>query len=400
MNSNRYSEGKANCVKLTCESNWDHKQIKHARIISEVMLINILLNDRYQIQEKLGSGGMSEVYRAYDLTLERSVAVKILRQHFSSDADFKVRFHQEAKAAANLSHPNIVTIHDFGLDSDRLYIVMEYVPGNDLKSILREKGSLPVREAISLMIQACSGIGHAHRAGLVHCDVKPQNMLITPDKRLKVTDFGIARALASIHPEEKSDVVWGSPQYFSPEQASGYAPFPASDVYSLGIVLFETLTGSLPFTGGSAIDLAHAHQFTEPPLPSSINQEIPEALDQIILKVLSKEPASRYRSADHLGRILVAVSQEFRDAENEDVPADLLTIESAERLQDEVYPNTSGTRNQIKTETERTPTVKKRDYNPLDIDWITWGLGLLALIAIGGLIPLWLWVYLLYNSAR
>jgi serine/threonine-protein kinase len=189
------------------------------------MLINLLLSNRYQIHEKLGSGGMSEVYRAYDLTLERTVAVKILREHFSSDISFRDKFHHEAKAAANLSHPNIVTIHDFGLDSERLYIIMEFVPGNDLKSILREKRTLPLNESLLLMIQACSGIGYAHRAGFVHCDVKPQNMLITPDKRLKVTDFGIARALASIQPDEKTDVVWGSPQYFSPEQAAGISSF-------------------------------------------------------------------------------------------------------------------------------------------------------------------------------
>jgi eukaryotic-like serine/threonine-protein kinase len=364
------------------------------------MLNTTLLNNRYQIQKKLGSGGMSEVYRAYDLTLERTVAVKILREHFSSDTDFRDKFHQEAKAAANLSHPNIVTIHDFGLDSERLYIVMEYVPGNDLKSILKEKGSLPVGETLSLMIQACSGIGYAHRAGLVHCDVKPQNMLITPDQRLKVTDFGIARALASIHPDEKSDVVWGSPQYFSPEQAAGYAPSPASDVYSLGVVLFETLTGTLPFSGTSAINLSQAHQFTPPPAPSSINREIPEPLDRTILKVLSKEPSSRYRTADQLGRILVFLDKEFGDNKTEEIPADLLAKDGIQTLPREVfrYPLT-----------KQTPLIEKktiirkakgRDYNPFDIDWITLGLGLLALIALGGLIPLWLWVYLLYNANR
>lgn len=362
------------------------------------MLSNILLNNRYRIQERLGSGGMSEVYRAYDLTLERTVAIKILREHFSSDINFKDRFHQEAKAAANLSHANIVTIHDFGLDSERLYIVMEYVPGKDLKSILKDRSSLPVHESLSLMIQACSGIGYAHRAGVVHCDVKPQNMLITPDQQLKVTDFGIARALASIQSEEKSDVVWGSPQYFSPEQAAGYPPSPASDVYALGIVLFEILTGTLPFTGSSATALAHAHQFNSPPIPSSINQDIPEPLDQIILKVLSKEPASRYRTADQMGRILVAVHQETSSMENEVSPPGLPIQERMQVLSEKINQQAPG--KQPYPHTDQTLITKKQDYNPLNIDWITWGLGLLALIAIGGLIPLWLWVYLLYNSTR
>jgi len=207
----------------------------------------LILNNRYQITQTLGSGGMAVVYRAKDLMLERPVAIKLLRQDFSENKGFRERFHQEAKAAANLSHPNIVTIHDFGYDQDRLYIVMEYVPGKDLKSILNARGPLSLDEAIPLLVQACAGIGYAHRAGIVHCDIKPHNMLVTPDLRLKVADFGIARALASIHPDERNDVVWGSPQYISPEQSSGAAPSPASDVYSLGVLMYEMLTGKLPF---------------------------------------------------------------------------------------------------------------------------------------------------------
>jgi len=206
-----------------------------------------LLNNRYQLLEERGKGGMAFVYHARDLMLERDVAVKILREDFSDDATFQERFRQEAKAAANLSHPNLVTVHDFGFDQGKLFIVMEYVPGVDLKTLLKQRGRLSPGEALPLMIQACAGIGYAHRAGLVHCDVKPQNLLVMPDNRLKVTDFGIARALATIQPEEQADVVWGSPQYFSPEQAFGAAPSPASDVYSLGIVLYEMLAGRLPF---------------------------------------------------------------------------------------------------------------------------------------------------------
>jgi eukaryotic-like serine/threonine-protein kinase len=264
-----------------------------------------LLNNRYQLLERLGTGGMSDVFRARDLMLERSVAIKVLHETYSDDKAFQERFRQEARAAANLSHPNIVTVHDFGYDQGQLFIVMEHIPGKDLKTILRQRGRYSVEEAIPLVVQACAGIGYAHRAGLVHCDVKPHNMIVTPDGRLKVTDFGIARALSTILPDERADVVWGSPQYFSPEQAVGEAPSPASDVYSLGIVLYEVLTGALPFTAPSSEELARLHLEQHPVPPSEYIPDIPPALEQIIMKVLSKEPAARYRTADQLGRVLL-----------------------------------------------------------------------------------------------
>jgi serine/threonine-protein kinase len=354
-----------------------------------------LLNNRYQILDKLGSGGMSEVYRAHDLTLERIVALKILRDDFSNDTTFTDKFHQEAKAAANLSHPNIVTIHDFGLDSGHLYIVMEYVPGKDLKSIIKERGRLPVIECLSLMIQACSGIGAAHRSGLVHCDIKPQNMLVSPEKGVKVTDFGIARALASIQSGEKSDIVWGSPQYFSPEQAAGVAPSPASDVYSLGVVMYESLTGSLPFTGSNPAELAHEHQFLPVPEPRRLNPEIPASLEQIVIKILSKEPSSRYRNANQLGRILVALHKQIFD-QGAVSQSDLVNVDVTQSVLEDDRKIPTKYISSIDPSQMKEPI---RD-NPLDIDWLTWGLGLLALIAIGGLIPLWLWVYLIYNTSR
>lgn len=272
------------------------------------MLEKEILNDRYQLNENLGSGGMAVVYNGWDLMLQRSVAIKILREDFSSDAAFRERFRQEARSAANLSHPNIVTVHDFGLDSGRLFIVMENVPGMDLKTILQKRGRFGVDEALHLMIQACAGVGYAHRAGLIHCDIKPHNLLVTPDRRLKVTDFGIARALATINPEEKQDVVWGSPQYFSPEQAAGAPPSPATDVYSLGVVFYEMLTGQLPFIAATAADLARLHRDTPPIPPSQLNPSIPSALETILLKVLSKEPSARYRTADQFGRVLINFS--------------------------------------------------------------------------------------------
>jgi eukaryotic-like serine/threonine-protein kinase len=336
-----------------------------------------LLNDRYQLLEQLGTGGMAFVYRARDLMLERSVAVKVLRQDFSQDPAFQERFRQEARAAANLSHPNIVTVHDFGLDGGQLFIVMEYIPGTDLKTLIKNRGRFSVEEVIPLMVQACAGIGYAHRAGLVHCDVKPQNMLVTPDQRLKVTDFGIARALASIQPEEYSEVVWGSPQYFAPEQASGGPPSPASDVYSLGVVMYEMLTGSPPFTAVTPLELARMHREQEPVRVSEFVPDIPPALEQIVHKVLSKEPSARYRTADQLGRVLLNFGGS-KTATSLTLTPELASAARGRAL-DPSRPSTAG------------------ELSDLGIDWLSVALGLLALLTVGGLIPFWMWVYFVYN---
>lgn len=339
------------------------------------MIETPLLNNRYQILEERGKGGMAFIYHARDLMLERDVAIKVLREDYSNDPVFQEHFRQEARAAANLSHPNIVTVHDFGFDQGRLFIVMEYVPGVDLKTHILQRGRFTPDEALPLIIQACAGIGYAHRAGLVHCDVKPQNMLVMPDQRLKVTDFGIARALATIHPDEQADVVWGSPQYFSPEQAAGMAPSPASDVYSLGVVLFEMLTGSLPFTASTATGLSQLHLDAIPPDLSSLLPNVSPELEQIMNKVLSKEPSLRYRTADQLGRVL----QKFGSTKINSLPVLSLT---PEMQTDEI---------RIK------PVERTDDKIELNIDWVSVGLGLLALLMVGGLIPFWVWVYFVYN---
>jgi serine/threonine-protein kinase len=331
-----------------------------------------LLSKRYEIQEELGKGGMAVVCRARDRMLERLVAVKILRQDYSSDPAFQERFRQEAMAAANLSHPNIVTVHDFGFDRGQLFIVMEYVPGTDLKTLIRRRGRFRPDDALPLLIQACAGIGYAHRAGLVHCDIKPQNMLVTPDGRLKVTDFGIARALASIHPEEQSEIVWGSPQYYAPEQAAGAAPAPASDVYSLGIIMYEMLTGSLPFHASTAAEFARLHLDAEPPLLTEMVPEVSPILEQIVLKVLSKEPSQRYRTADQLGRVLLNLGNARLS------PALALTPEVA-------------------SATSPLPAAPSQVPSSGEIDWAAIGLGLLALVSTLGLIPFWIWVYFRYN---
>ena len=237
----------------------------NAALTMSELPIGTLLGGRYHVLGTLGTGGMALVYHARDLNLQREVAIKILREDQTSNSSFQARFVHEARAAANLLHPNIVTVYDFGQDGARTFIAMEYVQGTDLKTLMRRRGRLPIEEAIGLVIQTCAGVGYAHRAGLVHCDLKPHNILVTTDGRAKITDFGIARALASIRPEEVSDVVWGSPQYFAPEQAAGGAPSPASDVYSLGIILYEVLTGSLPFQAPDATGLARLHQSVPPP---------------------------------------------------------------------------------------------------------------------------------------
>lgn len=358
----------------------------------------ILLNDRYQLEAPLGSGGMAMVYRARDLMLERTVAIKILRKSYANDPAFRERFRLEAKAAANLTHPNIATVHDFGLDANQLFFVMELIPGTDLKKMLKQRGQLPPDEAVDLLVQACAGIGYAHRAGLVHCDIKPQNILITPDRRVKVVDFGIARALSSMREDEPVEVVWGSPQYFSPEQAAGEAPTPASDVYSLGIVLFEMLTGQVPFTADSSEELARLHQEALPPSPRKINQELSPALEKIVLKVLAKEPTARYQTADQLGHVLnVLGSPPIEDVVTTTLPAvdrpspTPMSPSTAVLAPHHSYPPASH-----RIPTPHWPSARAQvtppDRQQLPIDWLSWVLLLLAVLLTGGLIPFWLWV--------
>ncbi len=349
-----------------------------------------LLGNRYHLEHLLGRGGMALVYRGYDTTLERPVAIKILRHDYSQKTGFQERFKQEAKSVANLTHPNIITVYDFGIDRGRLFIVLELINGSDLKQLIHNKGIFDVNEAINIITQACDGVGYAHRTGIVHCDIKPQNMLITSDMRLKVGDFGIARVLANIQPEEKNTVVWGSPQYFSPEQAGGLAPSPASDVYSLGVILFELLTGRLPFESKNSEELSNMHQYSLPPTPSKINPRIPAELDRIILKVLSKEPNSRYRTADQFGRILSNWENIEKGDFDSSSPAGI-TIQSpasdiSQTIVSRVNPPPSAP---IHTPIQN--TAKPGTARP---DVGTTLLGFMAFLMAGGLIPFWMYVIL------
>jgi serine/threonine protein kinase len=355
---------------------------------------NIILNGRYRLISRVGAGGMSVVYKAQDLALGRLVAVKILHPSLTGDPQFLERFQHEAQAAASLSHPNIVMVHDVGQDGDRHYIVMELVEGDDLKTIIRHWAPLPLDKALDLAIQICDGVGYAHRAGFVHCDVKPQNVLVTRDGRAKVADFGIARAISEAT-MSRSDLAWGTPHYFSPEQAAGNSATPASDVYAIGVILFEMLVGRLPFEAESATGLALKHLQDEPPWITDYNPTVPLPIAKIVDKVLSKEPASRYRTANQLGQILDA----YRASGNEvtgavPVAAGVPTFPpAAPPVVAELARTTRQSAGPAHLDEE------SELYEEADgLDWMAIFLGAIALLAILGLIPLWVYVYRAYQT--
>jgi len=341
-----------------------------------------LLNNRYHLLATIAGGGMAVVYKAQDRLLNRVVAVKVLRPEYAQDPTFLHSFRHEAQAAANLTHPNIVTIYDVGQDGDSHYIVMEYVEGRDLKTIIREEAPFSIGRALSIASDVCAGVGFAHRAGIVHCDVKPQNVLIAPDGRVKVTDFGIARAFSQIVPREV-ETVWGTPHYFAPEQAAGEPTTPASDVYSIGIMLFEMLTGRLPFDAPDHATLAMMHMRDEPPSLHRLNPQVPLQLEQIVRKVLSKEPAARYRSADHLGRILSG----YRQGASQATGFQPVTVQPAP-------PPVSTGRAVSPTVSRRERTYRQEGSS--GPDWQLWFVGAVAALAVLGLIPLWAVVYRTY----
>lgn len=277
----------------------------------------LILGDRYKVDKRIGIGGMASVYKAEDMQLGREVAIKIIHESLSGDDVFLKQFHNEAHAAANMSHPNIVMVHDIGQYDARYYMVMEYVEGPTLKEIILEYKNdsefMPVERVLNLIIQVCHGLGYAHRSGLVHCDMKPQNILVTADDKAKITDFGISRAVSEAT-RSGSDVVWGTPQYFSPEQAAGEPPSPASDVYSIGIIMYEMLCNEIPFKGENPTAIALKHLQSPPQHIRSVNKKVPPQVAQILHKVLAKEPAGRYRTAGQLKRILETYLKQSQEA--------------------------------------------------------------------------------------
>src|SRR5256886_14487490 len=226
-----------------------------------------LIADRYELEELCGTGGMSSVFRAHDRQLERDVAIKILHEHFADDPEYLERFRREARAVARLSHPNIVTVIDRGDDDGRQYIVFEHVEGENLKELVLRSGRLSVRRALELVLPIADGLAFAHAQGLVHRDVKPQTILLSRDGEVKVTDFGIARSLHMEHGVTQTGTVLGTGEYLAPEQASGKPVSPATDVYSLGVVLWELLAGELPFLGDNLVAVALPHVNEAPPHP-------------------------------------------------------------------------------------------------------------------------------------
>ena len=386
---------------------------------------NVVLNGRYELLDRVGSGGMAQVYKARDRKLGRIVAIKMLHESLTNDPGFLERFQREAHAAANLSHPNIVTVHDIGQDGHRHYIVMEYVDGLTLKQIIRkyhdEGKSMPINQVLDLTIQVSAGLGYAHRAELVHCDIKPHNVLVTRDDRVKVADFGIARAMSQATQQGELSQIWGTPQYFSPEQAAGQIPTPASDVYAIGVIMFEMLTGRLPFEAESHTAMALKHLHTPPPHASEFNPAVPMQLDQIVDKLLSKEPSSRYRTAGQVSRILSAYRErslqetgpinpttiaaaDAPTVTDDETQAGVPVFEQKTQIYERPYPDDEaptpskpmrrvGTTLPQTTPSDPVHITIQPDTIADETDWTTIGLGITALIALLGLIPLWFFVY-------
>ena len=264
-------------------------------------LVGLVFDHRYEVQQKIGVGGMADVYRGKDTLLGRPVAIKILHQNFGSDQDFVARFKREAQAAGKLNHPNVVSMYDVGFDQGFHYIVMEYVSGCTLKEYIQHHGDqVTVQEAVKITVAIAEGLEHAHMMGIVHCDVKPHNILITDSGRVKVTDFGIARAINSATTMMYTNSVMGSAHYISPEQASGKSINVSTDIYSLGVVLYELLTGEVPFRGETPVSVALQHVKDRVVAPRIKNAMIPPQLEQVVLMALEKEPGKRFGSISEM----------------------------------------------------------------------------------------------------
>jgi beta-lactam-binding protein with PASTA domain/predicted Ser/Thr protein kinase len=274
--------------------------------VSDTM-IDTLFDGRYRIVRKLGSGGMATVYLAEDQELGRRVAIKILNERHANDDQFVERFRREAKNAAGLSHPNIVSIYDRGEAEGTYYIAMEHLQGRNLKELIAARGPAPVHIAVETTRQVLAALSHAHKNGIVHRDIKPHNVMVDDDRRVKVTDFGIARAGASQMTEAGSIV--GTAQYLSPEQARGAGVDQRSDLYSVGVVLYELLTGAVPFTGDSPVEIAMKHLSDTPPAPSELNEDVPPELDMVVMRALAKDPGRRYQSAEQMDADLERVAR-------------------------------------------------------------------------------------------
>jgi eukaryotic-like serine/threonine-protein kinase len=318
-------------------------------------LIDTLFDGRYRIQRKLGAGGMADVYLAEDQELGRRVAIKILNGRHANDDQFIERFRREAKNAAALNHPNIVSIYDRGNAEDTYYIAMEYLDGKTLKELIVGRGKAPVNVAIEYARQILSALRFAHRHGIVHRDIKPHNVLVDGEGRVKVTDFGIARAGTSQMTETGSIV--GTAQYLSPEQARGGEVDQRSDLYSLGVVLYELLTGKTPFEGDTPVEIAMKHLSNAPKPPSKLRPDIPEELDMVVLRALAKNPDDRYQSADEMEADLERVAR--------GAPVAAATVDSATQVLRRVpAPAPAASEATAATMIAPPPTTRVRDIPP------------------------------------
>ncbi|MYL70915.1 Stk1 family PASTA domain-containing Ser/Thr kinase [Halobacillus litoralis] len=371
------------------------------------MLNNRLLNDRYRVQEMIGGGGMANVYLAYDTILDREVAIKVLRLEHGNDEEFIARFHREAQSATSLSHPNIVNIYDVGEEDDIYFMVMEYVDGMTLKQYIQQYSPVDVSEAVDIMKQIASAIAHAHDNGIVHRDIKPQNILIDHYGHVKVTDFGIAMALSATALTQTNSVL-GSVHYLSPEQARGGMATKKSDVYSLGIVFFELLTGRLPFSGESPVSIALKHLQHETPSLRRWNADLPQSVENIVLKSTAKDPFHRYESVlemeheietslepyradepvftlpddgdeEKTKAIPVITNEAYGDSPNED------TIINTSDHKPVIPAPASPTKNYKETAADPPPPEKKQKKKRKVWPWI---LTVILLLLIGGLVAL------------
>jgi serine/threonine protein kinase len=317
-----------------------------------------LFADRYKLEHRLGVGGMSTVQLAFDTKLERYVAVKLLAEHLAEDPSFVSRFRREALAAARLVHPNVVQVFDFGLDEEtgRNFIVMEHVDGQSCAEILRDQGARPPAEAVSILVQACKGLDYAHRNGVVHRDVKPGNLLRSHEGVVKLADFGIAKA-AEDSEITKAGSVLGTAAYLSPEQARGEKAGPPADLYALGVVSYQLLTGRLPYDAASLTDLARMQEASAPHSPSDVNPDVPRALGAAVMRALDPLPEGRYEGALEMADALEAGLEGIAPDPTDATVA--LDATSATRM---LGDPTAATRAETRRPAERT----RRPLEPLD----------------------------------
>ncbi|KIL50424.1 non-spific serine/threonine protein kinase [Jeotgalibacillus alimentarius] len=343
-------------------------------------MIGKRINGRYKVIKTIGSGGMANVYLARDMILDRDVAVKVLRMDFVSESNMLKRFQREAQSATSLAHPNIVSMYDVGDEDDSYYLVMEYVEGMTLKQYIREHSPLDLEDAVDIMLQLTSAIAHAHHNGIIHRDIKPQNILIDDQGNIKITDFGIAMALSATAITQTNSVM-GTVHYLSPEQARGGTASKKSDIYSLGIVMYELLTGTLPYEGETPISIALKHLQSDLPRPSEIVQDLPQSIENVILKAAAKDPHYRYSSADEMADDLKTSLNPERSGEPVFAPApDLEATRAIPIIKDRMNIPASEDTKIHEPESKKEPVAKKKKRKKWP--WIT-ALVLLLLISGG-----------------